>query len=304
MDDNFQKFIDETGQLDEGQMGLVASIVAALLAVQNYVTAQDIQQRLPKNATAAQVQAAVVAAAAERDKVETRDDRGYTTIQAINIVARTLFWEARGETNRGRKLVATVIWNRAGQDRKQLTSVCLKKKQFSCWNKAHDDASYLDPKTFQIKVPKAATKDANSAKVWDDCKSLAQQLVCGGFESEGNYNSYYNPNLASSASQAWTSRLTGTTEEGDHIFGYLADQDPKAKAQGKTQATTAQGTRTYRVKKGDTITAIAKRLMDDGSCPSFKDTKALVAAIVSTNKLRNNGNSIKVGQVLNIPTRG
>lgn len=67
----------------------------------------------------------------------------------LKIMAQTIFGEARGETRRGRMAVGCVIMNRAVKAAEytaskkrphplfgngSLTSACLRKYQFSCWN--------------------------------------------------------------------------------------------------------------------------------------------------------------------------
>lgn len=55
----------------------------------------------------------------------------------LDILARTVFGEARGETRLGRIAVAHVILNRAAQGGwwgDTVITVCLKPMQFSCWN--------------------------------------------------------------------------------------------------------------------------------------------------------------------------
>lgn len=56
----------------------------------------------------------------------------------VDIIAKTLYGEARGETTMGKIAVATVIYNRANGDNTKYVKVCLKPKQFSCWNKTDD----------------------------------------------------------------------------------------------------------------------------------------------------------------------
>ena len=53
-----------------------------------------------------------------------------------NIVARTIFREARGDGTNGMYAVACVIQERAIKRRLRPREVCLQPKQFSCWNKA------------------------------------------------------------------------------------------------------------------------------------------------------------------------
>ena len=67
----------------------------------------------------------------------------------LDTMARTLWGEARGETDEGVLAVAWVILNRArkpgwwGHD---IESVCLKRWQFSCWNPTDPNYPYLSGK--------------------------------------------------------------------------------------------------------------------------------------------------------------
>jgi spore germination cell wall hydrolase CwlJ-like protein len=55
---------------------------------------------------------------------------------ADEIAARTLYGEARGESEEGQRAVAHVLWNRVCDGRwgRTLATVCLARLQFSCWN--------------------------------------------------------------------------------------------------------------------------------------------------------------------------
>lgn len=55
------------------------------------------------------------------------------SIEDVLIAARTVFGEARGEPYEGQKAVAHVILNRARKEG-SVAAVCLRPKQFSCWN--------------------------------------------------------------------------------------------------------------------------------------------------------------------------
>lgn len=55
------------------------------------------------------------------------------SIEDVLIAARTVFGEARGEPYEGQKAVAHVILNRARKEG-SVAVVCLRPKQFSCWN--------------------------------------------------------------------------------------------------------------------------------------------------------------------------
>jgi N-acetylmuramoyl-L-alanine amidase len=54
-------------------------------------------------------------------------------LEDILIAARTIFGEARGEPYEGQKAVGHVILNRAAKEG-SVAGVCLRPKQFSCWN--------------------------------------------------------------------------------------------------------------------------------------------------------------------------
>jgi len=73
------------------------------------------------------------------------------------ILARTIYGEARGESMEGKVAVASVILNRIASKKfrydETITGACLRYRQFSCWNRA--DANFavvagdrLDTKTY------------------------------------------------------------------------------------------------------------------------------------------------------------
>jgi hypothetical protein len=75
----------------------------------------------------------------------------------VSIIAKTLYGEARSEGYEGILAVATVIFNRAKGDKNEFAKVCLKPKQFSCWNDVDD---------IVIK----------EKKPWKICESVAQSM--------------------------------------------------------------------------------------------------------------------------------
>lgn len=60
----------------------------------------------------------------------------HDTYHDIDILARTLWGEARGEGKTGMEAVASVILNRRKDTRwpNTIAEVCLQPRQFSCWN--------------------------------------------------------------------------------------------------------------------------------------------------------------------------
>lgn len=73
----------------------------------------------------------------------------------IDVMARTVYGEARNQSFMGQVAVAYVISNRAFQRNKSITEVCLQPLQFSCWNKNDPNRKIiefigLDKTEFQI----------------------------------------------------------------------------------------------------------------------------------------------------------
>lgn len=109
----------------------------------------------------------------------------HQTAYDIEIMTRTVYGEARGEPEEGRKAVAHVILNRAHSPifREHFPSqVCLARKQFSCWNKG--DPNYLairrlttlDPlyMTIRKQVQEAVSeKDFTKGALWYHTKAVS-----------------------------------------------------------------------------------------------------------------------------------
>ncbi len=68
----------------------------------------------------------------------------FSTSKAEEIIAITILAEARGEGEAGMYAVAAVIAQRANDKKVTPEQVCLKRKQFSCWNnKSVKDLKHL-----------------------------------------------------------------------------------------------------------------------------------------------------------------
>jgi len=192
-----------------------------------------------------------IANAVEKSKKEDATEKigDWEKAKAINVVARTLYMEARGEGSAGLDMVMTVIWNRAGKNKAHLADVCLKPLQFSCWNSITNKS----PSTYAIQFPAGAAhgsgKDMSS---WDVCVNLANSAFNGTFKpSNDKWNAYYNPNRAK---PKWANELIGATTVGKHKVGELKDVTRKA---NKLKAPE----QTYKVQDGDTLWKIAGQNM-------------------------------------------
>ena len=92
---------------------------------------------------------------------------------ADDVIAKTLYAEARGEGRRGLEYVASVIYNRGKGDAEKCVKACLKRKQFSCWNGKSD-----------IKVNR-------NSKAWRICVELQEQIERGTFKPLTKAKHYY-----------------------------------------------------------------------------------------------------------------
>jgi spore germination cell wall hydrolase CwlJ-like protein len=127
---------------------------------------------------------------------------------AARIISYTIYAEARGEPFKGKMAVAAVIQTRARLSDLSLTEVCLREKQFSCWNEILDV-----PDNFKTGVGlQAADIHARS-----DCYGIAWVLMSS--KREWDYlTHFYNPDKAA---PSWASELKDRRVIGRHVFGYI-----------------------------------------------------------------------------------
>lgn len=130
--------------------------------------------------------------------------------RAADVLARTLYGEARGENVRGKEAVAAVILNRvkraAGRGGywwgASVESVCLKPWQFSCWNEHDPNRSRIlavtpRNKTFQV------------------CQRIARRAVSGGVpDPTGGATHYHTDRVRPS----WSVGRVPSAMIGRHYF--------------------------------------------------------------------------------------
>lgn len=227
-----------------------------------------------------------IADAVEKSKIEDPRIGKWRKSQILNIVARTLYMEARGEGATGLDMVMTVIWNRSGGDAAKFADECLKYKQFSCWN----DKTNKTPSSYKVEFPRGSFKQGSAdANSWGYCVHLAKLAIDGKFTPVNDkWNSYYNPDKAN---PDWGSQLLNAKMVGRHKVGELewitnSVNRAKNKASAKTKAQVAK-TKEYKVKDKDTLWAIAGKNMKN------------VQRIKELNNLKSD--TIRPGQTLKVP---
>ena len=280
------KIVDEDTAQESAAQAISLSVLSTLLWVGGIVNAAQFNKGVRELSDSQQSSLAIskkqIGNLVKQTKKQDADDKigSYTRAETINIVARTLWSEARGEGEDGLNMVMTVIWNRASGKIERLVDVCFKPLQFSCWN----SFTSKSPESYSVEFPKGAMLGGDNLKIWSRCCQLATKAVDGTFTTDKDWDAYYNPNKVKTIKN-WMRTLTNKETVGHHIVGKLATSVKKTSSVAKT-TTTPKTTTTYVVKKGDTLWGIAKA------------NRISVDKLKSTNGLKSD--SLSIGQKLKI----
>jgi len=129
----------------------------------------------------------------------------------VEILARTIYGEARGETIAGKEAVASVVLNRVKRSQKAggrywwgdcVKTVCLKPWQFSCWNRN-------DPN--RVKVLSVAKDNRN----YQTCLRIARKAIAGQLKDSTQGATHYH---TISAAPIWSRGRMYGAEIGHHHF--------------------------------------------------------------------------------------
>lgn len=204
-----QEKLADTERIDEGPVQV--GILAALLAIPGILPAKSVQHAISSTRNYAQ--------AVNKMNKKVRMIGDYTAFQVANIIARTLYAEARNDGKTGFKAVASVIYNRADGKMADFAAVCKKKYQFSCWNKMSADD--WKPAKFKIKIPTSVKDNARNERLWKQAMEIAAEMLANGnvFKPVTTANIYYATSMKKAPS--WAKSLTNTETIGSHTFGYL-----------------------------------------------------------------------------------
>lgn len=133
------------------------------------------------------------------------------TEKDLDILARTLYGEARGETLAGMVAVAWTIRNRVNDGKAKswwgegYAGVCLKPYQFSCWNKNDPNFPFLS--------------GAKPIPVAEMAKAVmvATAVMDGAYpDPTGGATHYYATTM--SKAPAWAAKAKQTLKLGHHVF--------------------------------------------------------------------------------------
>lgn len=130
---------------------------------------------------------------------------------AVDILARTLWGEARGETLAGKRAVACVVLNRARRARERggrywwgatVAEICRRPWQFSCWNEADPNRAKLE----------AVGLDNRAFR---QCVRIARAAMADGLEDATNGATHYHHRRML---PPWARARTPSAAIGNHLF--------------------------------------------------------------------------------------
>ena len=128
----------------------------------------------------------------------------------LEIFAKTLFGEARGEKLSGIEAVANVVLNRVKHAQKigkywwgnTIEEVCLKPFQFSCWNKNDPNHDLL-------------INDLKENKIYQVCERVAKRAIAGFLPDNTKGATHYH---AKNINPMWSRCAVPSAEVGHHLF--------------------------------------------------------------------------------------
>lgn len=127
-----------------------------------------------------------------------------------DILARTIYGEARGESVAGQEAIASVVLNRVAFSKRKgrywwgntVAEVCRAPRQFSCWNR--------DDPNFQ-KINAVGAEDAS----FRICRRIAARALSGVWEDRTSGATHYH---ALGCRPAWARGKIPCAEIGSHFF--------------------------------------------------------------------------------------
>ena len=281
----FAAKIQEMDAVNESAKSMLSlAAVVGFLAIPNILPAATLQKELSGKSLVGMTVNSPEVKKAINNATTSKGYNGLNATNIINVVARTIYAEARSEGTEGLDAVASVIWNRAGGKPENFVPVISKKSQFSSWGSYR--GGWTD-KDFVYKIPSFQIfKKTSQRKIWDYCVHLATLMYNGDFKSTiGNRNMIGNKKLDNK--DAWNSwGKDCDLRIGNHVFGYEACHDGFAK-KGKAKQTSSKPVVVV-VKGGDTLQKIAK------------DNNTTIDSILKLNKSIKDPNKIKIGQKIQI----
>lgn len=129
---------------------------------------------------------------------------------AVEILARTIYGEARGEPVRAKEAMANVVMNRVRRGRRPggywwgdtVATVCYRPGQFPCWDEGSRNRQKIQ----------SVTKEN---RVFASCLRIARRAVAGTLEDITFGSTHYH---AKSVNPPWSCRRGARVEIGKFLF--------------------------------------------------------------------------------------
>lgn len=127
----------------------------------------------------------------------------------VEVLAQTLFGEARARDVEDAEAIACVVLNRVGYRNwpGTIAEVCLQPWQFSCWLQ-HDDAHARN-------LQRILTANRNTSPWFDLCWQIAERAVAGKLTDKTRTSTHYHTRAVA---PRWSKGKTPVYETQGHIF--------------------------------------------------------------------------------------
>jgi len=138
--------------------------------------------------------------------------RDFGNLSDDQILALTIYAEARGESLEGKIAVGSVILERVDHrtwDGDTIHEVCLWPMQFSCYNPADPNRTMLK------KITDTWRDEIGKNKTLQECMEISQGLISGSIERYPKALDYFNPAVCQ---PVWEKEKTFVAEIGHHKF--------------------------------------------------------------------------------------
>lgn len=143
------------------------------------------------------------------EEVEEVEDSEESETNSLNqnILARTLFHEARGDGESGMRDVASVIYNRATRRNTSMISEVFRRRQFCVWtNVSQEDRGKIIDESQRYTAPA-------DRRAWDIANKIAEEMTNGSFVPVIDADHFHTPDV----SPDWSKGMRGD-RRGSHLF--------------------------------------------------------------------------------------
>lgn len=131
----------------------------------------------------------------------------------LDVMALTLWGEARGESLDGKAAVAWVITNRAHRRHQSIKDICLAKAQFSCWWRVGGAANY------EALSLLAAQINQRTDPLLEECRWVAEGVLKGViWDRTHEADHYLTTMLYEAAPPSWAETMPVSAVVGRHTF--------------------------------------------------------------------------------------